>query len=126
MKNINYNPHIYEISSEIVKKCTGCKICMKECIMLNDYTECPKDLFEKFLIDKYIDPVIPFSCNLCKMCTTVCPEKLDLPGVFMSMRETITRANGGKTPFRGHTAVYIHQLLGSGLMNIFTIRRKIK
>ena len=119
-----YSSKAMEISKEIANGCTNCKMCMKECVMMKDFGDSPQDIFRSFLKDEYIDSIIPYSCNLCNKCTTVCPKNLKMPKAFMGMRESIIDANGGNSPLKGHKAVYMHQLLSLGFMKIFTIRRK--
>lgn len=99
-----------------------CKKCMKECVMLNDFTDCPGRLFEDFCSSGTIDPIIPYSCNLCGNCTLVCPKKYKIPDVFVSMRKDMVKANKGKSPIKGHGAIDIHQLLSFSWL--FTTKRK--
>ncbi len=89
-----------------------CKLCMKECEMLKDYCECPKDLFKKVLETGEIEPVIPYSCNMCSQCTIACPKDYEMKDVFMGMRKSMIKANNGKSPMKGHSAIEMHQLLG--------------
>jgi NADPH-dependent glutamate synthase beta subunit-like oxidoreductase len=89
-----------------------CKLCMKECEMLNDYCECPKELFESILKTGEIDPIIPYSCNMCSQCTLVCPKEFEMKDRFMDIRKQMIKANGGKSPIKGHKAIEMHQALG--------------
>ena len=78
----------------------GCKLCMKECMMLKNYTECPKSLFERYL-EEGIDSVnekIAFSCNECTQCTLECPKDLDNKSIFIGLKEYYANQNGGLTP----------------------------
>ena len=77
-----------------------CKLCMKECIMLNDYTECPKTLFKKYQEEGFenVDPMIAYSCNECSQCTLKCPNDFDLRTIFRSMKETYAEDNEGIVP----------------------------
>ncbi len=88
-----------------------CKLCMQECVMLNDYCQSPKDLFEKIKTDKIIDPVIPYSCNMCSQCTIVCPNEFKIKDKFMKIRKEMIKKNNGKSPMKGHGAIEMHQLL---------------
>lgn len=89
-----------------------CKLCMKECEMLNDYCECPKDLFEGILKTGEVDPIIPFSCNMCSQCTIACPKDFEMKDRFMEIRKVMVKANKGKSPMKGHNAIEMHQMLG--------------
>ena len=77
-----------------------CKLCMKECIMLNDYTECPKTLFKKYQEEGFenVDPMIAYSCNECSQCTLKCPNDFDLRTIFRSMKATYAEENKGIVP----------------------------
>lgn len=72
-----------------------CKKCMKECIMLNEYTDCPKTLFKKYLDKGYenMDKMIAFSCNECNQCTLVCPKSLELAPNFIAIKEQYNEDN---------------------------------
>ncbi len=74
--------------SDRCRQCV-CKLCMKECIMMNDYTDCPKTIFTQYLEKGYeeMDKMIAFSCNDCKQCTIKCPKDLDLPKSFIGIKE---------------------------------------
>ena len=77
-----------------------CKLCMKECIMLNDYTECPKSLFKKYLEEGYenLDHMIAYSCNECSQCTLKCPKEFNLKGIFTALKEDYAEKNNGLVP----------------------------
>lgn len=96
-----------------------CKLCMNECVMLNDYCECPKELFEEILETGEIAPEIPYSCNMCSQCTIACPKDFPMKDRFMDIRKIMIKANGGKSPMKGHNAIEMHQMLGfSKLFNM--------
>ena len=94
-------------------QCT-CKLCMTECLMLNDFTECPKHLFEEYLEKGYsaMDPKIAYSCNACSQCTLKCPKDFDMKSAFLGMRPEYVKDNNGKSPMKGHKAIDVHQFLG--------------
>ncbi|WNF38810.1 FAD-dependent oxidoreductase [Bacillaceae bacterium IKA-2] len=89
-----------------------CKLCMTECIMMNDYGECPQDIFGAFVENGDINPIIPYSCNMCGGCTHVCPNDYKIGETFMDMRKDFIIHNNGKSPMKGHKAIEIHQKLG--------------
>ncbi|MGL4798277.1 MAG: FAD-dependent oxidoreductase [Cellulosilyticaceae bacterium] len=103
-----------EAAVEEASRCLQCecRLCMKECTMLNEYCHCPKDLFQGILDRKEENPVIPYSCNMCNQCTLACPKDYKMPQHFMKMRLRMVEENGGKSPMPGHKAIEMHQLLG--------------
>jgi len=99
-----------------------CKICMSECVMMNDFGTCPKDILEGLSEDGEMDPLLAYSCNACDNCTIVCPHELPMKNIFIGSRKDFVKANGGKSPMAGHKAIVMHQLLG--FSKLFTIKRK--
>ncbi|MFP4431946.1 MAG: FAD-dependent oxidoreductase [Spirochaetaceae bacterium] len=98
-------------------RCLNCEClkCVKECVMLQDFTSCPKTLFEEILAQPTMttaDPKIAYSCNMCSQCTLACPKSLDMQGVFGEMRKAYVTENRGKSPMKGHNVIYMHQKLG--------------
>lgn len=90
-----------------------CLKCVKECEMLSEFSECPKQLFRDFMAEpEAIDPIVPYSCNMCKQCTIVCPKEFDIQGAFGSMRSEFVKQNDGKSPMKGHNVIYMHQKMG--------------
>jgi len=99
-----------------------CKKCMKECIMLNDFTPYPGALFKQFLNAGTLDPIVAYSCNMCDQCTLVCPEEYKFAKLFGLFREDMVRANGGESPIPGHKAIKMHQMLG--FSSFFSVKCK--
>ncbi len=99
-----------------------CKKCMIECIMLNDFTHYPGELFNQFMQEKDMDPKIAYSCNMCDQCTLVCPEEYKFSELFGLMRKDFIKANNGNSPMKGHKAINMHQFLG--FSSFFTTKRK--
>ncbi len=77
-----------------------CKLCMKECIMLKDFTDCPKALFRDILENGYesVDPMIAYSCNECSQCTLQCPNNFDLRTNFRALKSAYAAENDGLVP----------------------------
>lgn len=90
-----------------------CKLCMAECEMLGDFTTCPGELFRGIVAGGgQVDPLVPFSCNMCKQCTLVCPKEFVMMDRFMDLRVKMVAENKGKSPMKGHKAIDMHQALG--------------
>lgn len=77
-----------------------CRLCMKECMMLKEYTDCPKNLFEKYLEEGYenMDNMIAYSCNQCSQCTIKCPKDFDIKSNFIAIKEKLAEENHGLVP----------------------------
>ncbi|MFP4020989.1 MAG: FAD-dependent oxidoreductase [Halanaerobium sp.] len=88
-----------------------CKECMKECIMLDQYSDSPKELFERVKMDE-VDPLVYFSCNMCSQCTIACPNDFEIKDKFMQLRKILVKENNGESPIDGHKAIKWHQRLG--------------
>lgn len=110
---------VIKYAKDIFDNCIDCKLCMKQCEMLNDYCSSPKDLFKKVSESGTVNAIIPYSCSMCQKCTKVCPKELKLFDVFMEMRRDIVKKNDGRSPMTGHRAVENHQKFSfSKLFNI--------
>ncbi len=97
--DLGYTREQAEKEAERCRQCE-CKLCMKECIMLKDFTECPKTLFREYL-EKGIDAVdskVAYSCNECSQCTLQCPHSLDLRSNFQAIKSEFAQRNGGTVP----------------------------
>lgn len=108
-------------------QCT-CKLCMKECLMLNEFTDCPKTLFNEYLEKGYenMDMNIAFSCNECSQCTIKCPNDFQIRENFMEMRKEYVKANDGLSPLDGHTALDDGQELECSKKYSITVEGKKK
>ncbi len=96
---LGYTKEEAEREADRCRQCE-CKLCMKECIMLNDYTDCPKSLFRDYLEKGYenMDSMIAYSCNECSQCTLKCPKELDLKSNFKSLKSIYAKENEGLVP----------------------------
>lgn len=93
-----------------------CKLCMKQCEMLTDYCESPKQMMEK-VMEGSVDPMVPYSCNMCNICTIHCPRDFKFAEMFMEMRKELVKSGDG--PLKGHNPIKMHQKLGfSPVFNI--------
>ena len=103
-KNFNEVDLCYtrEEAEEEANRCRQCecKLCMKECIMLNDFTECPKTLFREYLETGRSEKMdkVAYSCNECSQCTLKCPNSFDLRENFRAMKADLALENDGIVP----------------------------
>lgn len=72
----------------IAKECINCGTCAGECAFLEQLGT-PGDICKEFLNNTTRSSDSHraiFACNLCGLCTTVCPKKLDTPGALLEIR----------------------------------------
>ncbi len=91
---LGYTKEEAEREADRCRQCE-CRLCMKECIMLNEFTDCPKTLFKEYLEKGYekMDKMIAYSCNECRQCTLKCPKEFDLRSNFMAIKEAYAKDN---------------------------------
>lgn len=103
-------------STELQKKlqtisqgCLGeqCKACARECLMLEELGSTPGRLFTEVDETGRMDPLIPYSCNLCGKCRKVCPQGFPLQEVFQGIRNELVANNCG--PLKQHGPILMHQ-----------------
>lgn len=105
-----------KISEDIVKKiekeeekCIGCRLCMKNCPMLGEFCDSPKELLKDLKNNKKADITLPYSCALCNYCTTVCPKDVYLKDIFYDLRTHIVDTENSPPKELGYSAVKFHQ-----------------
>lgn len=65
--------------------CTDCGACVKPCAFLQKYGT-PGAIARNEKHHDHSQSSIAFECNLCGLCTAICPENLDCVELFLSMR----------------------------------------
>ncbi len=106
---MKYNDEVQKLVEVEKDRCIGCRVCMKNCPMLEHYCSSPKELLSKIHRDKEVDPIIPFSCALCGYCTQVCPKGIDLNEVFVKLRKSIVETNNGVPQSINRKPIEAHQ-----------------
>lgn len=88
---------LQELSDTTVEGCTSCGKCVRECTFLRTYGT-PKSIAASFdpTDRKSLDRA--FECSLCGLCSAVCPEKLNIDGLFLEMRREAVDRNLGSYP----------------------------
>lgn len=99
-----------------------CKLCMRECVMMNDFGKCPKDMMIPLTAEGRMEALLAYSCNACDNCTIVCPHELPMKKIFIGARKDFVAANHGESPMKGHKAIKMHQLLG--FSKFFTTKKR--
>lgn len=100
--SLGYTKEQAQYEADRCRQCE-CKLCMKECMMLGEFTSCPKELFRNYLEKGYeeMDKMIAFSCNECSQCTIKCPKDLDLRSNFIEMKKQYIIDNDKKQVIEG-------------------------
>lgn len=90
--------------------CTECGACVRDCAFLKQYGTPGR-------IANSCDPgdraflCRSFECSLCGLCSQVCPEQLDLDGMFLAMRREAAAAGWGEFP--EHAPLLRYERLGT-------------
>src|SRR3989304_3349503 len=89
------------------ERCLDCEcgLCVKDCEFLAKHCRSPKDLARRVLA--VLEPLdtrsVVYSCNICELCATVCPEKLDTGHMMLEARRASVRAGLG--PLKQHKPI---------------------
>jgi Fe-S oxidoreductase len=102
---------ILQKSKKIAQACKGdaCAICVKNCLMLDEFMESPKTFFNMYIENPKIDSILPFSCTQCGHCEKVCPESIKVYEIFDEMKKELQRTSGLRPILKSHYSVYLHQ-----------------
>lgn len=85
--------------------CIDCKLCMKGCLMMGEFTNSPKDLLETI---KNSPANVAFSCAACGYCEHVCPEDISIQEYFVERKKELAPTELHNF---GYRAVLFHQVL---------------
>ncbi|KRT34807.1 FAD-dependent oxidoreductase [Acetomicrobium hydrogeniformans] len=114
--NLGFTEEMARREAERCLQCE-CRLCMQECLMLNDFAHCPRELFEEILKSNEVNPLVPYSCNMCDQCTLQCPKEFKLGDRFSDIRKELVQE--GLAPLKEHKPILAHQRLGfSKLFNV--------
>ena len=87
-------PDLKMLLTDETDGCTGCGVCVSECEFLKLYGS-PLEIARSYDPDDPKKNVVCFECNLCSLCTAVCPEGCDPQALFLEMRrEAVDRGYG--------------------------------
>ncbi|KDR93756.1 Fe-S oxidoreductase [Peptoclostridium litorale DSM 5388] len=113
MDFFNSTKEIIQKACRSADECIDCKLCMKNCPMLDEFCSSPKELWSKMARDEKLPISLPYSCVLCTYCSSVCPKGLDFKDIFFHMRKEILpcESTRSKTLSKGLRAVANHQKL---------------
>ncbi|UWG98737.1 (Fe-S)-binding protein [Dehalobacter sp. DCM] len=76
-----------KVTQNIADMCLECGLCMDACAFLPKVCDNPKVLAEEMLAGRYVAKTeVPYLCNMCSKCATVCPESLDIGNMIQEIR----------------------------------------
>lgn len=76
-------------AEDILKKCTECRICVNECVFLTSIGKTPKEISKEISGGIDLAKLYVFSCFLCKLCTSICPQRIDVAQMFLEARSSL-------------------------------------
>ncbi|MFO7577229.1 MAG: heterodisulfide reductase-related iron-sulfur binding cluster [Pelovirga sp.] len=79
------NAHLRLTLENIDSACSACGICVQECAYLQRYGN-PQEQARGYDPEDPELLVRPFACNLCGLCTAVCPDGIDPAAMFLQLR----------------------------------------
>jgi Fe-S oxidoreductase len=94
--------------ADIAQRCTECGACLRDCAFLARYGS-PGSIAARFA-DTLPDQHMAYACNLCGLCSTVCPERLDPCRLFLEIRRR--HVSGGSFTSRPYRALLFYERLG--------------
>jgi Fe-S oxidoreductase len=90
-----------EVTAES-SRCLDCEcgLCVKDCEFLATHSRSPKDLARRVLagLEPLDTRTVAYSCNVCELCATVCPEHLDTGRLLLEARRESVRRKLGPLP----------------------------
>ncbi len=109
VNSIKLSKGILDKVETMSSQCIGCKRCMKNCIMLENYCLSPKELFGKIIKTGEVDVELPYSCNLCNLCTALCPRDINQKELYLELRKYVFKVHKKAIMPLGYKVVKFHQ-----------------
>lgn len=90
--------------------CVSCGLCMETCQFLKVYGT-PGSIAGSYADSGSENPVMPFECNLCGLCSSICPKGMNPRDLFLEMRrDAVLR---GKGTFPEHAGLLNYEKRGT-------------
>ena len=99
----------YFYIQDILINCIDCNICVKECGFLQE-NGTPREIGDTWCEDRGAGSKLCFECNLCGLCTAVCPKRLDPQAMFLTMRRVAVELGLGE--FEQHNTILNYERRG--------------
>jgi NADPH-dependent glutamate synthase beta subunit-like oxidoreductase len=92
---------------EEADRCLDCEcgLCVKDCEFLAKHCRSPKDIARRIKEDLEGEGTLEmvYSCNICSLCATICPEDLDGGALLLEARRVAV--SGNKAPLPQHKPI---------------------
>jgi uncharacterized membrane protein YdjX (TVP38/TMEM64 family)/Fe-S oxidoreductase len=106
----NIASELQRLISAIKAGCNNCGLCQKDCAFLTKYGT-PGQISEHHDVSDPKTTTRAFECSLCGLCTTVCPQELEVDALFLEMRREAVDRGFGKFP--EHKPLLNYERLGA-------------
>jgi Fe-S oxidoreductase len=78
-------PRLRELLAEVSAGCSDCGVCVKECAFLQRHGS-PQTIARAYDPADALRAELAYECNLCALCTSVCPTGVTPQSLFLEMR----------------------------------------
>lgn len=99
-------PELANQLSLALNKCVECPKCVEQCPFLKQFGT-PKAIAAGYDPSNISHLTLPFKCNLCGLCASVCPAGLTPDNLFLEMRREAV--NRGVAPMRVHRGIMAYE-----------------
>ena len=94
------------VATSIAENCIDCRRCRQSCAFLS-HSGKPGDIARAILFE---EDVSPYNCNLCGLCSEVCPNNLPLKDMFLLLRRKLV--SQGAVNFDPYRGLLSHERIG--------------
>lgn len=108
------------MANQNLDACIDCKSCMKGCLLLEEFTDSPKNLLMDFKKNKP-SAHISFSCATCNYCFSACPVDISFQELFQNSKKEYAKDDKVLKSF-GYKAILFHQK--NSFSKFFTAKTK--
>jgi uncharacterized membrane protein YdjX (TVP38/TMEM64 family)/Fe-S oxidoreductase len=103
-------PELQKLISVIKTGCTNCGGCQQDCGFLEKYGT-PGEIAGRFDATDSKALARPFECSLCGLCTSICPQDLEVSQLFLELRREAVKRGLGLFP--EHKVLLNYERLGT-------------